>query len=77
MVGGEALPTALAALTTTPAGYLGLDKTHGTIAAGKVANLVYLAFAEERCRVWLRPYLKDFADDLSARADREFVQLAE
>jgi imidazolonepropionase-like amidohydrolase len=31
---------ALAALTTTPAKYLGIDRTHGTIAAGKVANLV-------------------------------------
>ena len=31
---------ALAALTTTPAGYLGLEATHGTIAEGKVANLV-------------------------------------
>ncbi|NNK63488.1 MAG: amidohydrolase family protein [Gemmatimonadetes bacterium] len=31
---------ALAALTTTPAGWLGIDRTHGTIAEGKVANLV-------------------------------------
>lgn len=31
---------ALAALTTTPAAWLGLDRTHGTIAEGKVANLV-------------------------------------
>ncbi len=31
---------ALAALTTTPAEWLGLSRTHGTIAAGKVANLV-------------------------------------
>lgn len=31
---------ALAALTTVPAGYLGIEKTHGTIAVGKVANLV-------------------------------------
>lgn len=31
---------ALAALTTVPAGWLGIDRTHGTIAAGKVANLV-------------------------------------
>jgi imidazolonepropionase-like amidohydrolase len=31
---------ALAALTTTPAAWLGLDRTHGTIAQGKVANLV-------------------------------------
>ena len=31
---------ALAALTTTPASWLGIDQTHGTIAAGKVANLV-------------------------------------
>ncbi len=41
---------ALAALTTTPAGYLGIDGTHGTIAAGKVANLVVSAgdlFTEE------------------------------
>jgi Amidohydrolase family len=31
---------ALAALTTVPAGWLGIEKTHGTIAVGKVANLV-------------------------------------
>lgn len=31
---------ALAALTVTPAGWLGIDRTHGTIAQGKVANLV-------------------------------------
>ena len=31
---------ALAALTTTPAGWLGIERTHGTIESGKVANLV-------------------------------------
>ncbi|MBX3133758.1 MAG: amidohydrolase family protein [Gemmatimonadaceae bacterium] len=31
---------ALAALTTVPAGWLGIERTHGTITAGKVANLV-------------------------------------
>jgi imidazolonepropionase-like amidohydrolase len=31
---------ALAALTTTPAGWLGIEGTHGTIEEGKVANLV-------------------------------------
>lgn len=31
---------ALAALTTVPAGWLGIERTHGTIAAGKVANFV-------------------------------------
>lgn len=31
---------ALAALTTTPASMLGIERTHGTIEAGKVANLV-------------------------------------
>jgi imidazolonepropionase-like amidohydrolase len=31
---------ALAALTTTPADWLGIDRTHGTIEAGKVANFV-------------------------------------
>lgn len=31
---------ALAALTTVPAGWLGIDRTHGTIERGKVANLV-------------------------------------
>ncbi len=31
---------ALAALTTVPATWLGIERTHGTIAAGKVANLV-------------------------------------
>jgi imidazolonepropionase-like amidohydrolase len=31
---------ALAALTTVPAAWLGIERTHGTIAAGKVANLV-------------------------------------
>ncbi len=41
---------ALAALTTTPAGWLGIERTHGTIAEGKVANLVVSEgdlFAEE------------------------------
>jgi len=37
---GLSSDAALAALTTTPARYLGIEKTHGTIAAGKVANLV-------------------------------------
>ena len=37
---GLAPDKALAALTTVPAGMLGIDKTHGTIAAGKAANLV-------------------------------------
>lgn len=31
---------ALAALTTQPAGWLGIERTHGTIEEGKVANLV-------------------------------------
>ncbi|MBE23670.1 MAG: hypothetical protein CME22_08380 [Gemmatimonadetes bacterium] len=31
---------ALAALTTTPAGWLGLSRSHGTIEEGKIANLV-------------------------------------
>ena len=31
---------ALAALTTVPAAWLGIEKTHGTIAVGKAANLV-------------------------------------
>jgi len=31
---------ALAALTTVPASWLGIERTHGTIAVGKVANLV-------------------------------------
>ena len=41
---------ALAALTTTPASWLGIDRTHGTIAEGKVANLIVSEgdlFAEE------------------------------
>ncbi len=37
---GLAADKALAALTTVPAGWLGIERTHGTIAAGKVANLV-------------------------------------
>ncbi|MCU0634080.1 MAG: amidohydrolase family protein [Gemmatimonadaceae bacterium] len=37
---GLAPDKALAALTTVPAGFLGLERTHGTIAQGKVANLV-------------------------------------
>ncbi|MGQ0765530.1 MAG: amidohydrolase family protein [Gemmatimonadota bacterium] len=37
---GLAPDKALAALTTVPAAWLGLEKTHGTIAAGKAANLV-------------------------------------
>ncbi len=37
---GLAADKALAALTTTPAAWLGIERTHGTIAVGKVANLV-------------------------------------
>ena len=37
---GLSADDALAALTTTPARYLGVENTHGTIAQGKVANLV-------------------------------------
>jgi len=37
---GLAADKALAALTTVPAAWLGIERTHGTIAAGKVANLV-------------------------------------
>ena len=37
---GLSTEDALAAITTTPARYLGIEATHGTIAAGKVANLV-------------------------------------
>jgi imidazolonepropionase-like amidohydrolase len=37
---GLAPDKALAALTTVPATMLGIDKTHGTIAVGKAANLV-------------------------------------
>lgn len=37
---GLAADKALAALTTVPASWLGIERTHGTIAAGKVANLV-------------------------------------
>ncbi len=37
---GLAVDKALAALTTVPAGILGIERTHGTIAVGKVANLV-------------------------------------
>ena len=50
---------ALAALTTTPASWLGIDRTHGTIAEGKVANLIVSEgdlFAEEATvrDVWVR-----------------------
>jgi imidazolonepropionase-like amidohydrolase len=37
---GLAADVALAALTTVPADYLGLARTHGTLEAGKVANIV-------------------------------------
>ncbi|MXW18128.1 MAG: amidohydrolase family protein [Gemmatimonadetes bacterium] len=37
---GLSTDDALAALTTTPAAWLGIDRTHGTIAEGKVANLI-------------------------------------
>ncbi|MEJ2540688.1 MAG: amidohydrolase family protein [Gemmatimonadota bacterium] len=54
---------ALAALTTTPAGWLGIEGTHGTIEPGKVANLVVsqgdLFTEEAEVRdVWVqgRPY---------------------
>jgi imidazolonepropionase-like amidohydrolase len=35
--------TALAALTTVPADYLGISRTHGTLEAGKVANIVVVS----------------------------------
>ena len=37
---GLSTADALAALTTTPAMWLGIERTHGTIESGKVANLV-------------------------------------
>ncbi|MCC6242934.1 MAG: amidohydrolase family protein [Gemmatimonadaceae bacterium] len=37
---GLAPDKALAALTTVPATWLGIERTHGTIAVGKIANLV-------------------------------------
>jgi len=37
---GLSADDALAALTTTPAEWLGISRTHGTIAEGKVANLI-------------------------------------
>jgi imidazolonepropionase-like amidohydrolase len=37
---GLSADAALASLTTVPAGYLGLNRTHGTLEAGKVANVV-------------------------------------
>jgi len=37
---GLAPDKALAALTTVPATWLGIERTHGTIAVGKVANLI-------------------------------------
>ena len=37
---GLSADAALAALTTTPAAWLGIERTHGTIAVGKIANLV-------------------------------------
>ena len=50
---------ALAALTTTPAEWLGIGRTHGTVEAGKVANLVVTEgdlFTEEATvrDVWVR-----------------------
>ncbi len=56
---GLAADDALAALTTTPASWLGIDRTHGTIAEGKVANLIVSEgdlFAEEATvrDVWVR-----------------------
>ena len=50
---------ALAALTTTPAAWLGIERTHGTIESGKVANLVVSEgdlFTEEATvrDVWVR-----------------------
>jgi len=50
---------ALAALTSTPAAWLGIERTHGTIEAGKVANLVVSEgdlFTEEATvrDVWVR-----------------------
>jgi imidazolonepropionase-like amidohydrolase len=38
--GGLTAETALASITTVPAGYLGIARTHGTLEVGKVANVV-------------------------------------
>lgn len=40
---GLTKPTALAALTTTPASFFGLSKSFGTVETGKVANLTILS----------------------------------
>ncbi len=65
---------ALAALTTTPAGWLGLERTHGTIAEGKVANLVVSEgdlFTEEATvrNVWVEgmPYEVSRAAEIDPR----------
>ena len=56
---GLGVDDALAALTTTPASWLGIDRTHGTIAEGKVANVIVTEgdlFTEEAevRDVWVR-----------------------
>lgn len=56
---GLAPDKALAALTTVPATWLGIEKTHGTIAVGKAANLVITEgdlFTEESAvrDVWVK-----------------------
>ncbi len=56
---GLSTSDALAAITTTPAALLGLENTHGTIEAGRVANLVVSEgdlFTEEATvrDVWVR-----------------------
>ncbi len=56
---GLSADDALAALTTTPASWLGIERTHGTVAEGKVANLIVSEgdlFAEEATvrDVWVR-----------------------
>ncbi len=56
---GLSAEDALRALTVTPAQWLGIDRTHGTIAEGKVANLVVVEgdlFTEEATvrDVWVR-----------------------
>lgn len=65
---------ALEALTVTPATWLGLDRTHGTIAEGKVANLIVSEgdlFTEEADvrNVWVegRPYEVSRAPQIDPR----------
>jgi imidazolonepropionase-like amidohydrolase len=81
--GGLTVETALAALTTVPAEYLGIGRTHGTLEPGKVANIVVASgdvFTSSSARidaVWIdgRPFEVTTATGTDPRGEWRIVAL--